>query len=167
VCAGLKTGYDHMASDTAYKEKITFLKFGSLECRGSKGVESSCPALLLALDTGFQLWSLSNSVKEIVSRRDGPARSVTHFLCPCASLLRSKDARMLTLLRSSVITLIGVVMEGVSSGLTHCAVNVIDQPFQETAWIPVAGKEGPGEARCAGIEKDGDCQIPHITNAGE
>lgn len=75
VCAGLKTGYEHLASDPAHKEKVTFLKFGSLECRGGKGVESSCPALLLGLDTGFHLWSLGNSVKEIVSRRDGPARS--------------------------------------------------------------------------------------------
>jgi len=79
VCAGLKTGYDHLASEPTHREQVAFLKFGSLEGRRGLGMGaecSSCPALLLGLDTGFQIWTLGDSVKEVVSRRDGPARSL-------------------------------------------------------------------------------------------
>lgn len=77
VYAGLRTGYEHLASEQKHRERIVFLKFGSLEGRRGVGLEAECSScLLLALDTGFQIWTLEGSVKEVVSRRDGAARSV-------------------------------------------------------------------------------------------
>ena len=71
---GLKTGYEQLTLDHSDKEKVMFVKFGRLEYQLPKGAESSCAILLLGYDSGFQLWSLRDSVKEIASRRDGPVR---------------------------------------------------------------------------------------------
>lgn len=54
------------------REKVTAVRFASLDGPGG------CPALLIAYETGFQVWSLEQATEptQLVSRRDGPVRSV-------------------------------------------------------------------------------------------
>lgn len=67
---GLKNGYDQLTVESSDKEKVTFLKFGRIECCSAQGGDASLPVLLLCYELGFQIWLLKDAVKEIVSRRD-------------------------------------------------------------------------------------------------
>ncbi|KFM25753.1 Breast carcinoma-amplified sequence 3 [Auxenochlorella protothecoides] len=62
------------------REKVTAVRFASLEGQGGS------PVLLVAYETGFQVWSLENSSEplELVSRRDGPVRLLDMLAPPAA-----------------------------------------------------------------------------------
>lgn len=80
IVTGLKAGYDHITSDHADKEKIVGLHFGFLEVERNSGDER-VRVLVLLYEIGFQLWSIDGDVvKEVVSRREDPIRSVSTFV---------------------------------------------------------------------------------------
>ncbi|KAL6770962.1 hypothetical protein ACKKBF_B33395 [Auxenochlorella protothecoides x Auxenochlorella symbiontica] len=62
------------------REKVTAVRFASLDGQGGS------PVLLVAYETGFQVWSLENSSEplELVSRRDGPVRLLDMLAPPTA-----------------------------------------------------------------------------------
>ena len=96
--SGLKTGYDQLTVESSDKEKVTFLKFGTLEYCNPHGTETSLPVLLLGYELGFQIWLLQDAVKEIVSRRDHKIRShilsaLGNAVCPCLPPIESSYAR--------------------------------------------------------------------------
>lgn len=66
------------------KEKITALKFAHLDAAGQ------CPVLLLAYETGFQVWGLDGPGEpaELLSKRDGHVRLIDLLPAPAPSPAR-------------------------------------------------------------------------------
>lgn len=72
------SGVASLSSRRGGREAIRWVAFDTLRwtAPGDDSSAHSCPVLLLAYDTGFQIWSLEDPAepRELSSRRDGPVR---------------------------------------------------------------------------------------------